>query len=157
MATGRRIVVTRRGRSLRRRRLRSVWATARGSIARLLLAAAAAAPLIRRYRQFHLDRFTAAWRYLDRGTQRIVNGSDQAGYVVLRDLPMTIKVVQGEREFLPPITFRDRYVAFEFLQRETRSFGPKSRMRRRRAAGTAALKTRETKFVAGCNKLYIDI
>lgn len=76
-----------------------------------------AASLIRRHSQFHLNRLTAARRYLNRSAQGIVNGSNQAGYVVFCYLPVAVEVVQGEREFLPSsVALRYRNVAFEFLQ-----------------------------------------
>lgn len=75
------------------------------------------ASLIRRHSQFHLNRLTAARRYLNRSAQGIVNGSNQAGYVVFCYLPVAVEVVQGEREFLPSsVALRYRNVAFEFLQ-----------------------------------------
>ena len=76
-----------------------------------------AGSLIWRHSQFHLNRLTAARRYLDRSAQGIVNGSNQAGYVVLCYLPVTVEVVQGKREFLPSsVALRYRNVTFEFLQ-----------------------------------------
>lgn len=75
------------------------------------------APLIRRHRQFHLNRLAAARGYLDGSAQGVVNGRDQASYVILCYLPVAVEVVQGEREFLPPtVALRHRDVAFEFLK-----------------------------------------
>lgn len=118
MATGRRgVLLLATGQRRRLRRLRGICETSAGGGIAGRLAAAAAGPLIRRHRQLHLDRLTAARRYLNRGAQRIVDGGHQAGYVVLRDLPVAVEVVQGEGELLPPpVTFRDRHVAFEFLE-----------------------------------------
>ena len=76
-----------------------------------------AGSLIWRHSQFHLNRLTAARWYLDRSAQSIVNGSNQASYIVLCYLPVAVEIVQGEREFLPSsVTLRYRNVAFEFLQ-----------------------------------------
>jgi len=68
MATGRAVLMTTiTGQRRRLRRLRGICGTrAGGGIARRL-AAAAAGSLIRRHRQLHLDRLTAARRYLYRG------------------------------------------------------------------------------------------